>query len=122
MTKVLLTGAGGYIGKHVALQLLNKGYAVRASVRDLKRSEEIRAAITPHLAPGIDLQAALTFVELDLEKDAGWDQALSGVDVLMHTASPFPIASPENEDDIIRPAVDGTLRALRAAKKPELSA
>ena len=117
MTKVLLTGAGGYIGKHVALQLLNKGYEVRASVRDLKRSEEIKAAITPHLASGIDLRAALTFVELDLEKDAGWDQALACVDVLMHTASPFPIASPENEDDVIRPAVDGTLRALRAAKK-----
>jgi dihydroflavonol-4-reductase len=117
MKTVLLTGAGGYIGKHVALQLLNKGYAVRASVRDLKRSEEIRAAITPHLASGIDLQASLTFVVLDLEEDAGWDQALAGVDVLMHTASPFPIASPENENDIIRPAVDGTLRALRAAKK-----
>jgi dihydroflavonol-4-reductase len=117
MSTVLLTGAGGYIGKHVALQLLNKGYDVRASVRDLKRSAEIRAAITPHLASGVDLQAALTFILLDLEKDAGWDEALAGVDVLMHTASPFPIASPENEDDIIRPAVDGTLRALRAAKK-----
>jgi dihydroflavonol-4-reductase len=117
MKTVLLTGAGGYIGKHVALQLLNKGYNVRASVRDLKRSGEIRDAITPHLAPEIDLQAALTFVLLDLNKDSGWDEALAGVDVLMHTASPFPIASPENEDDIIRPAVDGTLRALRAAKK-----
>ena len=82
----------------------------------MKRSEEVKAAITPHLAPGVDLQAALTFVVLDLEQDAGWDEALAGVDVLMHTASPFPIASPEDEDDIIRPAVDGTLRALRAAK------
>lgn len=116
MKRVLLTGAGGYIGKHIALQLLNQGYSVRASVRDLKRSEEVKAAITPHLAPGVDLQAALTFVVLDLEQDAGWDEALAGVDVLMHTASPFPIASPEDEDDIIRPAVDGTLRALRAAK------
>ena len=116
MSTVLLTGAGGYIGKHVALQLLNKGYEVRASVRDLKRSQEVKDAITPHLAPGVNLEKALTFVLLDLNKDSGWDEALAGVDVLMHTASPFPIASPKNEDEIIRPAVDGTLRALRAAK------
>jgi dihydroflavonol-4-reductase len=116
MSRVLLTGAGGYIGKHVALQLLNKGYDVRASVRDLKRSQEVKDAITPHLASGVDLEKSLTFVLLDLNKDSGWDEALAGVDVLMHTASPFPIASPKNEDEIIRPAVDGTLRALRAAK------
>jgi dihydroflavonol-4-reductase len=116
MSTVLLTGAGGYIGKHVALQLLNKGYDVRASIRDLKRSQEVKDAITPHLASGVDLEKALTFVLLDLNKDSGWDEALAGVDVLMHTASPFPIASPKNEDEIIRPAVDGTLRALRAAK------
>ena len=96
MRKVLLTGAGGYIGKHVALQLLNKGYAVRASVRDLKRSQEIKDALTPHLAAGIDIDAVLTFVKLDLEKDVGWSEALTGIDVLMHTASPFPIASPED--------------------------
>lgn len=116
MKTVLLTGAGGYIGKHVVLQLLNKGYAVRASVRDLTRSQEIRDAVTPHLAAGIDLSKALTFVKLDLEKDAGWNEALSGIDVLLHTASPFPIASPKDENELIRPAVEGTLRALRAAR------
>ena len=116
MTKVLLTGAGGYIGKHVALQLLNKGYAVRASVRDLKRSQEIKDALIPHLVSGIDIESALTFVALDLNKDAGWTEALVGMDVLMHTASPFPIASPDDENELIRPAVEGTLRAMRAAK------
>ena len=116
MSKVLLTGAGGYIGKHVALQLLNKGYAVRASVRDLKRSQEIKDALIPHLVSGIDIESALTFVVLDLNKDAGWNEAVEGIDVLMHTASPFPIASPDDENELIRPAVEGTLRAMRAAK------
>lgn len=115
MRKVLLTGASGYIGKHIALELLNQGYEVRASVRSLSRFQEVIDAVSPHLRPGIDIAKQLTFVELDLEKDAGWDAALSGVDVLMHTASPFPIASPDNEDELIRPAVEGTLRALRAA-------
>lgn len=117
MKKVLLTGASGYIGKHIALQLLNDGYEVRASVRSLKKADEVRNALRPQLNGIRDLDSRLTFVELDLEKDAGWEAALDGMDVLMHTASPFPIASPKNEDEVIVPAVQGTLRALRAAHK-----
>lgn len=116
MTKVLLTGASGYIGKHIALQLLNQGYQVRASVRNLAKSEEVINAVTPHLLDKSNLESRLTFVELDLEKDSGWEAALHSIDVLMHTASPFPIASPKDESDLIRPAVEGTLRALKAAK------
>ena len=116
MTTVLLTGASGYIGKHITLQLLNQGYTVRASVRKLSKSAEVRDAVTPHLVDSSNLESRLTFVELDLDKDAGWSDALDGIDVLMHTASPFPLASPKDENDLIRPAVEGTLRALRAAK------
>ena len=115
MTTVLLTGASGYIGKHIALELLNQGYTVRASVRSLSKSAEVINAVTPHLLDASKLDTRLTFIELDLEKDAGWDTALNGIDVLMHTASPFPIASPKDENDLIRPAVEGTLRALNAA-------
>ena len=116
MTNVLITGASGYIGKHITLQLLNQGYEVRASVRNLAKSAEVRDAVRPHLLDSSNLDSRLTFVELDLEKDSGWDVALQGIDVLMHTASPFPLASPKDENDLIRPAVDGTLRALKAAK------
>jgi dihydroflavonol-4-reductase len=116
MTTVLITGASGYIGKHTTLQLLNQGYKVRASVRSLSKSAEVKNAVKPHLLDSSDLDSRLTFVELDLEKDSGWDAALKGIDVLMHTASPFPIASPKDENELIRPAVDGTLRALKAAK------
>ena len=116
MTTVLLTGASGYIGKHITLQLLNQGYEVRASVRSLSKSDEVRSAVLPHLLDSSNLDSRLTFVELDLEKDSGWDSALKGIDVLLHTASPFPLSSPKDENDLIRPAVEGTLRALRAAK------
>ena len=116
MTTVLLTGASGYIGKHITLQLLNQGYNVRASVRSLSKSGEVRSAVHPHLLDSSNLDSRLTFVELDLEKDSGWEIALKGADVLMHTASPFPLTSPKDENDLIRPAVEGTLRALRAAK------
>ena len=117
MTKVLLTGASGYIGKHITLQLLNQGYEVRASVRTLAKSSEVRNAVLPHLLDSSNVDAKLTFIELDLEKDAGWTDALKGIDVLMHTASPFPLNSPKDENELIRPAVDGTLRALKAAKE-----
>jgi dihydroflavonol-4-reductase len=116
MTNVLITGASGYIGKHITLQLLNQGYEVRASVRKMAKSAEVRDAVRPHVLDSSNLDSRLTFVELDLEKDSGWDVALQGIDVLMHTASPFPLASPKDENDLIRPAVDGTLRALKAAK------
>ena len=115
MKTVLLTGASGYIGKHITLALLNQGYNVRASVRSLSKTDEVRNAVRPHLLDSSNLDTRLCFVELDLEKDSGWAQALEGIDVLMHTASPFPIASPKDEYDLIRPAVEGTLRALIAA-------
>lgn len=112
---VLLTGASGYIAKHIALQLLEAGYLVRGTVRSLARGAEITDAVRPHLSDASDLDRRLSFVALDLTKDAGWAAAMDGVDVLMHTASPFPMSQPKNEDDLIRPAVDGTLRALKAA-------
>ncbi|MBQ2261731.1 MAG: SDR family NAD(P)-dependent oxidoreductase [Loktanella sp.] len=107
---VLLTGASGYIAKHIALQLLQAGYHVRGTIRDMTRADDICAALAPHLDTRLD------FVQVDLTRDDGWAAALTGVDVLVHTASPFPITQPDNADDLIRPAVDGTLRALRAAQ------
>jgi dihydroflavonol-4-reductase len=112
---VLLTGASGFIAKHCAVLLLNAGYAVRGSLRSANRQDEVRSAIRPHLnSPS--LESNLTFVTLDLTRDDGWPDAAAGTVAIIHTASPFPIAQPKNEDDLIRPAVDGTLRVLRAAK------
>ncbi len=113
---VLVTGATGYIAKHLIFQLLQKGFAVRGSVRSLEseatlRSDLIAAGLTPEI-----VAEGLSCVALDLGSDAGWDAALTGVDALMHTASPFPLAAPKDEETLIRPAVDGTIRALRAAK------
>ncbi|MEJ8562781.1 aldehyde reductase [Yoonia sp. GPGPB17] len=118
---VLMTGASGYIAKHIALQLLEAGYRVRGTVRSLARGAEVADAVRPHLSDTTDLENRLTFVALDLSSDDGWDDAMAGVDVLMHTASPFPLTQPKNADDLIRPAVDGALRALRAAHKAGIS-
>ena len=112
---VLVTGASGFIAKHIVLELLNAGYRVVGSLRTEPRRDEVRDAVRPHLASVADLDQRLRFVTLDLGKDDGWLDAMSGVDVLMHTASPLPMAQPRDENELVRPAVDGTLRALRAA-------
>ena len=115
MTTVFLTGASGYIGKHITLQLLNAGYSVRASVRSSAKGAEVIDALRAHLSDPNVANTHLSFVELDLESDSGWSEALQGVDALLHTASPFTIDPVSDENVLIRPAVDGTLRALRAA-------
>jgi len=115
MTTVFLTGASGYIGKHITLQLLSAGYTVRASVRSSAKGTEVVEALRGHLENPELLETHLSFVELDLTSDAGWSEALEGVDALLHTASPFTIDPVKDENVLIRPAVDGTLRAMKAA-------
>jgi dihydroflavonol-4-reductase len=113
---VLVTGASGFIAKHLVLGLLNRGHEVIGSVRSLARSDEVRDAVRPHLTTTEGLDRRLRFVALDLDRDDGWSEAVSGASVVMHTASPFPMVQPKNPEDVIRPAVDGARRALRAAK------
>ncbi len=115
--KILVTGGSGFIAKHIILQLLNEGFEVRASVRSMERSAEIMAAMVLHAKNTDSLETRLTFCELDLNSDAGWDDALQNCQALMHTASPFPMEQPEDENVLIKPAVEGTLRALKAAQK-----
>ncbi|MBD3664598.1 SDR family oxidoreductase [Sulfitobacter aestuariivivens] len=112
---ILLTGCTGYLAKHILLRLLNAGHVVRGSLRSDTRAQEVRQAVAPHLTDPALLDN-LSFVQLDLTKDEGWDSAMRDITILMHTASPFPFTQPKDENDLIRPAVDGTLRALRAAQ------
>lgn len=112
MDVVLLTGATGFIAKHVALKLLNAGYNVRGTVRRLDRAAEMHAALQPYLT---EHAGQLSLVQADLESDAGWAEAMAGVAALVHTASPFPIAQPKDPATLIRPAVEGTERVLKAA-------
>lgn len=109
--RVLLTGISGFLGGHVALQLLKAGYTVRGSVRNLSKADKVRATLSRH---GADT-SRLEFVLLDLMSDAGWEEAMAGVRYLQHTASPFVIDMPADKMELIRPAVEGTQRALEAA-------
>ena len=111
--KVLLTGISGYIGNHCAVELLKNGYTVRGSVRNLSKTEAVINAISKEIDPKENLE----FCELDLLKDEGWDDAMKGCEYVLHVASPFINIEPKDENVYIKPAVEGTERALKAAKK-----
>lgn len=107
---VLVTGVSGFIARQCAVELLAAGYGVRGTLRSFKRADDVRGSLARH-AP----VARLEFVEADLESDAGWQAAVLGCAHVLHVASPFPAVQPKDEQDLIRPAVEGTLRVLRAA-------
>jgi nucleoside-diphosphate-sugar epimerase len=111
MKTVLVTGGSGYLGGWCVVELLRRGYRVRTTVRDLAREAEVRATVGTQ----VDAGDRLTVVAADLLDDAGWGDAVSGCDYVLHVASPFPPAQPKDPDELIVPARDGTLRVLEAS-------
>jgi nucleoside-diphosphate-sugar epimerase len=108
---VLVTGVSGFIGGHIAAELLRRGYAVRGSVRSPARAAEARAAMAE---AGAD-DTLLEVRQLDLLSDEGWATATAGCRFVLHVASPFVTTKPKDPEDLVRPAVQGTTRAIDAA-------
>lgn len=112
MAQVLVTGGSGFLGSHIIAQALQAGHAVRTTLRSLNREDEVRAMAR---RGGAD-DTALSFAAADLTRDDGWSEAVKGCDCVLHVASPFPAGEPDDENDLIVPAREGTLRVLRAAR------
>ena len=112
MTKVLVTGATGFIASHTILSLINKGYEVRGTARSASKADRLNATLSAYSGKPINVE----LVSADLTRDEGWAEAMDGVTYLQHLASPIPNNLPKNADELIIPARDGAMRALRAAK------
>lgn len=113
---VLVTGGTGFIGTYCIIQLLEQGYTVHTSVRDLKKEATLREVIkaNSNLDDSI-IEHKLKVFQADVTKDDGWADAFQGVDHVLHVASPFPLSEPEDPNDLIIPAKEGTLRVLKFA-------
>ncbi|WP_405866320.1 NAD-dependent epimerase/dehydratase family protein [Streptomyces sp. NBC_00005] len=108
---VLVTGGSGYIAGWCIAELLRRGYDVRTTVRSAGREQSVTDAVSSVVDPA----GRLGFAVADLTADEGWDEALKGVDHVLHVASPLGGAASDDPDALIAPARDGALRVLRAA-------
>ena len=106
---VFVSGGSGYIAGFLIRQLVAEGWMVHTSVRDLAKEGAVRALLA------LD-NNRLRFFAADLSQDAGWAQAMAGCSHVAHVASPLPFGVPKDANELILPARDGALRALRAAK------
>ena len=106
---VLVSGGSGYIAGFLIRQLVAEGWTVHTTVRSLAKEAAVRQLLA------VD-NSRLRFFAADLNADTGWAEAMAGCSHVAHLASPLPGGVPKHADDLIVPARDGALRALRAAK------
>ena len=111
---VLVTGGSGFVGGHAVVAAVRAGYRVRTTVRSADRAAEVVAAAARQ---GIDAGPSVEFAVAELTADDGWAEAMTGVEHVLHIASPFPASDPKNADEVIAPARDGVLRVLAAARE-----
>ncbi|SEQ28192.1 NAD-dependent epimerase/dehydratase family protein [Lentzea albida] len=93
--------------------MLSEGHHVRTTVRSPGKQTTVRAVLAD---AGLADDSALTFAAADLTSDEGWAEAVAGCEYVLHVASPVHLQHVKNDDDVIVPARDGTLRVLRAAR------
>ncbi|ERM99847.1 hypothetical protein AMTRI_Chr02g216580 [Amborella trichopoda] len=107
-----VTGAAGYMASWLVKRLLEKGYAVNATVRNPDNVEKVS-----HLLALLGAKDRLKLFRADLLADSSYDAAIDGCDVVFHTATPINFQSPNPEKDMIEPAIEGTLNVLKSCAK-----
>lgn len=112
MAKVLVTGATGFIAGHVIHQLLEAGHEVTGTARSASKAKALNDTLSRYAGKPV----AITIKAADLASDAGWSDAVHGMDYVQHVASPIPPTLPKNHDELIVPARDGALRVLKASR------
>lgn len=112
---VLVTGGSGFVASHLVRQLLERGCVVRASVRDLSRTDKVEPL--RRLAAGTP--GSLELFEADLLHPGAFDEAMAGCRHVFHVASPFllPEQIKDGRSDVLEPALEGTRNVVGAVDR-----
>lgn len=108
--KVCVTGASGYVASHIVKQLLEREYEVVGTVRDTSKEY-------PYLTELPGAAERLTLAAANLVDEGSFDAPVAGCEVVFHTASPFAMNVTNPQEDLVDPAVRGTLTVLESAAK-----
>ncbi|EXK27037.1 hypothetical protein FOMG_16475 [Fusarium oxysporum f. sp. melonis 26406] len=108
---ILVTGANGFLGSHIADQFLNNGYEVRGTVRDREKN-----AWLVDLFKKRHPERAFKLVKVpDLTAEGAFTEAVKGVSAVVHTTSVVTFEA--NPHNVIPTAIDGAVNTLKAAYK-----
>ncbi|MCB9641637.1 MAG: SDR family oxidoreductase [Myxococcales bacterium] len=111
--RVCVTGASGFLGTHVIRVLLERGYAVRGTVRDAKNPKKVEHLQTLAKELGGDLE----FVSADLTVPGSLDDAVKGCEWVCHVASAVKLTAKDPQKEIVDVAVHGTEQIMEACRK-----
>ncbi len=112
---VMVTGATGYVAGWLVQKLLEEGLTVHAPIRNpndkdkLKYLDEIEE----------NSSGEIKYFEADLLEPGSYDEAVSGCELVFHTASPFTSIISDPQKDLVDPALKGTRNVLESVNKTE---
>ena len=119
MKKIFVSGISGFIGTHITIEGIKRGYQITGTTRNQQKEDEVKRTIAKVL--GEESLNFLKVVHCDLNSPDNWQEAMKGCDAILHVASPFPLGIPKQEDDVIMPARNGVKHVMDAALANNIS-
>nr|UYV30539.1 dihydroflavonol 4-reductase [Begonia x semperflorens-cultorum] len=108
---VCVTGASGFVGSWLVMRLLERGYTVRATVRDPANVKKVK-----HLLELPDAETRLTLWKADLSVEGSFEEPIRGCTGVFHVATPMDFQSKDPENEVIKPTISGMLSIMKACK------
>ncbi|WJX57756.1 Tetraketide alpha-pyrone reductase 2 [Trifolium repens] len=116
MPEFCVTGGTGFIAAYLVKALLEKGHTVRTTVRNPDDLEKVG-----YLTELSEDKERLKILKADLLVEGSFDEAVSGVDGVFHTASPVLVPHDDNiQVTLIDPCIKGTQNVLNSCIKAKV--